>query len=213
MKEIGTGRTRLGRFAAMTVPATAASLGLGYAIVTGMVSATLSSADGFDVASTKATADNLQLSLSAADAATSVSDDTAKNKEGALVSLKDGHMNTMCLAANQKLPGLAGDIFPNIGLKLTSTSPDVRVNDIDLKASTVDAGQSTLPKTEIGIASSQTGQTVGANEGGFGMRTLGTTDQAVAINNLNAKAYALTLDNGLSLDDLKIAVSLTQASC
>jgi hypothetical protein len=217
MVEQGMGRTRLSRLAAITVPAAAASLGLGLAIATGLVSATLSSADGFELGSTQASADNLALQLASANAATSVSDATGTDKEAALVSLKNGHLNGMCLAANQVLPKLVSGFFPNVGLKLTSTSPDVNVGDINLSAYSVDSGSSQLPPTDIGIASSQTGQTGGnsGNDGGFGLRTNATTTDhtAVQLNDMKASAYAITLTSGLSLSNMSIQVSTATQTC
>ncbi len=59
-KEMGMGRTRLGRFAAVTVPATLLTAGLGVAMLQGMVGAVLSSADGFTLNSDRITSDGLK---------------------------------------------------------------------------------------------------------------------------------------------------------
>lgn len=216
MIEKGMGRTRLGRFAAVTVPAAVATAGLGFAIVTGSVSAALSSAGGFDVGGSAARADGMLLTLNQTDTATSSTNITAKDQEAALVTLQDGFLDGMCLAANQSLPFVG-----TIGLKLAATGT-VGVGDIDLNASQVNTGAATLPSTTIGIAASAVGQTgvAAGNTGGFGLKTnaQGTTgDDAAASNvklaDLSAKAYQLTLNNGLAVDGLDIGVKPMAQSC
>lgn len=220
MKEKGMGRTRLGRFAAVTVPATAMSLGLGYAIVSGMVTATVSSADGFDVGGTSARADGMKLSLNQVKEAASAADGSeanANNQETALVTLQDGYLDGMCLAANQTLPFVG-----TVGLKLNVPTGTVGVGDLNLNASAVDTGQANLPSTTIGQAAGEIGQTgqLAGNSGGFGLKTnaaavagdSGATSN-VRLSGLAATAYELTLANGLSTSSLKIGVHPSAQSC
>ncbi|WP_203336422.1 DUF6230 family protein [Nocardioides limicola] len=204
MKEKGMGRTRLGRFAAVTVPATAASLGLGLAIVQGSVSASLSSAEPFQVASPAAAGTGLELSMRAATTATSNADVSPTSKKSAMVTLKGGSLNGLCLAANQDT------IIGNIGLTIASPS-NVSVGDLDISADSVTADTATLPYTEIGIAENELDHqsSTSANPGGFGMQS----DGAVSLAGLEATAYGLTLANGLTLADLQIAPVLGTASC
>lgn len=224
MKEMGTGRTRFGRLAAVTVPATAASVALGFAIVQGMVSATLSSAGGFQLGGSKAVADNLQLTLNTADSATSASNAAVQQKEAAYASLTGTKVTGMCLAANQDF-GTFGVIGVNIK---TGAAEITDVGTIDLNAKSITTtGTAKLPKTEVGIAANQTGQTGVAAPGGFGMRTLnyatGTSGApavagAVDLTGLKSTAYALTLNNGLTLTTLNVtpalgAVGSTPATC
>lgn len=218
MKESGMGRTRLGRFAAVTVPATAASLGLGFAIVSGMVSATVSSAGGFEVGGDQARADGMQLSLTKTTVAANEADAVGADKEAALVTLSDGYLNGMCLAVNQKLP-LIGDVSLMLGVP----QGVVGVGSIDLNASQVNSGAASLPSTTIGVAADELDQPVDpTNAGGFGLRTNDTagvagTDEGVAsavqIDALAATAYQLTLNNGLDVDALEIGVKAGTQHC
>lgn len=211
MKEQGMGRTRLGRLAAVTIPATAASLGFGYAIVQGAVTAQLSAADPFQVKADSATASGLELSLRAAETATSNTNAAAAQKKSALVTLKEGVVNNMCLAANQPT-GLPGPLA-TIGLTV-SASGAVSLGDlVDLSADAVNSSSATLPQTSIGVAQTELDHQkdigAGINPGGFGLESVGD----VAIQELDADAYALTL-GGLSLaNGLSIAPTLGAASC
>lgn len=218
MKEKGMGRTRLGRFAAVTVPATAASLGLGFAIVTGMVSASVSSAGGFQVGGDAARADGMKMSLASTDVAQNEADATGQASEAALVTLEDGYLDGMCLAVNQSLP-----VIGQVSLTLGVPTGTVGVGTIDLNASQVNTGTANLPSTTIGVAAGETGQNVAAsNVGGFGLKTNDTTGvegtdeaaaSAVKLADLNATAYQLTLNNGLDVGSLEIGVSRSTASC
>jgi Family of unknown function (DUF6230) len=220
MKEMGMGRTRLGRFAAVTVPATAMSLGLGYAIISGMVTATVSSAGGFDVGGTSARADGMKLSLNQVKEASSTADSSlanATNQESALVTLQDGYLDGMCLAANQDLPFIG-----TVGLKLRVPTGTVGVGDLNLNASQVDSAAAVLPSTTIGQSASEIGQTgqAAGNQGGFGLKTNATgaagdagATSNVRITNLAATAYELTLAQGLNASSLEIGVHPSAQSC
>lgn len=219
MKEIGTGRTRIGRFAAITIPATALSLGFGVAIVQGAVSASISSAEPFQVTSGNAGGDNLELSLREA----AVSDRSSTNasattaKKSALVTLYDGKLAGLCLGAKQSVP-----VLGTLGLTVVAPATDlVKVGDLDLSADSVSAGASTLPATEVGVAQSQLGHQStlpqGYDQDGFGLKTIAATntadepvaDKAVKLSSLNASAYGLTLSGGLSVSTLSIAPKAT----
>lgn len=206
MREKGMGRTRLGRFAAVTVPATALSLGFGVAILQGSVSAAIASANPITVAGASATGTGLELSLREAQAATSDTDKSASSKGSALVTLKGGQLSTMCLAANQSVP-----VLGNIGLNISSTTP-VTVGDIDMSATSVTAATATLPSTFIGKAEgdlTHQGATA-TNVGGFGMESAGN----VSLSDLNAQAYGLQLANGLTINSLSIVPTVgTTATC
>src|SRR4051812_27661149 len=73
----GEGRTRLGRFAMVAVPSAVVSAGLGVAIVQGMISATLASADAFTLQSNQISSDSLKVAAGGA----SVGSTTPANKE------------------------------------------------------------------------------------------------------------------------------------
>lgn len=206
MKEKGMGRTRLGRLAAVTVPATAVSLGFGYAIVQGAVIAQLSAANPFEVTAASATADGLELSLQGATAATSDTDVTPATKKAAKVTLINGKVTDMCLAATQNVP-----VLGNIGLTIAA-SGEVPLGTTTLNADAVSSsGTATLGSTAIGVAESELDNQGpdSVNPGGFGMES----HDPLSLIGLNAKAYALEL-GGLTLaDGLQIVPTLGEAHC
>ncbi|HET7734406.1 MAG TPA: DUF6230 family protein [Nocardioidaceae bacterium] len=201
------GRTRLGRLAAVTVPATAMSLGFGYAIVQGAVTAQLSAANPFEVTATSATADGLELSLQGATAATSNTSTTPATKKAAKVTLINGKVTNMCLAANQaNIP-----VLGSLGLTISATG-EVPLGTTTLNADSVSSsGAAVLGHTSIGVAESELDNQAAqsTNPGGFGMES----DEPLSLAGLNAKAYALEL-GGLTLaDGLSIAPVIGTASC
>ncbi len=199
------GRTRLGRFAAVTVPATVASVGLGAAMLNGMVGAALASSTSFQVTGSQATGDGMELTANYVSAATSETDATSTSKSDALVSLKNGTISDMCLAADTTVP-----VIGILGIKIES-SGDVSLGSdwTDLAANTLGGDTAALGETHIGFAQNDlTHQDAttsnGYAAGGFGMETTG--DGSVDIGNLDADLYALTLD-GLTLQNLAIAAT------
>lgn len=208
MKEKGMGRTRLGRLAAVTVPATVVSLGFGYAMLQGMVSAQLSAAEPFQVTGQSANATGLEVSLRSVTTATSNDNGAETEKKSALVTLKNGNLNDLCLAANQQVP-----LLGTIGLNLTANG-NVNLGAItDMSADDVAAASATLPSTEIGVAQNQldhqAGVAKGYAPGGWGLESTG----AVQLNDLDAKTYALSL-GGLDLSSgLRILPKLGSATC
>jgi hypothetical protein len=215
MKEKGMGRTRLGRFAAVTVPATALSLGFGFAIVNGAMAASLSASDPFKVKGVSATADGLELSLRNATKATSDTVGTADTgaNHSALVTLANGKINTLKMCVDQPI-GLPG--LPVIGLVLNVPGDTALGAATDISATSVSAATANLGATEIGIAQSQLDHqstVAGAHAGGFGLETTGLG--SVQLGALNADAYALSL-GGLNLaSGLTIApsASAVEATC
>lgn len=193
------GRTRLGRFAAVTVPAALASAGLGLAVIQGMASAALSSSEPFELASQQLSASGLQLNLDAATAAAGVTDPTSTYAKAARAEVTDTTLSTLCLAAGHRLPVL-GQV---VGLKIESPS-EVVVGDVVLQADALNASKAQLPATSIGVASTWDEET----PGGFGLKSTGD----VTLDGLNAKAYALEI-SGLTLDDLAITPQLGDPSC
>lgn len=208
MMKKGTGRTKLGRMAALSVPGMLLAGGLGFAILQGLVAAQLSSANAFQVQGGQALGSGLELSLRAAETARSDTDATAAQKKSALVTLKDGQIRGgMCLAANNSAP-----VIGNIGLVL-NIRDDVSLGDVDLSADAVRAsGYTRLPSTWIGVAEKELDHqsTVGGgNAGAFGLESTGQ----VEINGLDADVYAIQL-GGLELaSGLDIIPTLSKAEC
>lgn len=199
MTSSSQGRTRLGRFAAVTVPAALVSAGLGLAVIQGSASAALSSSEPFQLGSERMTSSGLQLNLDAATSATSTTDPSATYKKAARADVTDTKLSTLCLAAGHKVPVL-GDVM---GLKIESPT-EVEVGDVTLQADALNASKAKLPKTSIGVASTWDDDT----KGGFGLKSKGS----VALDDLDAQAYALDI-SGLTLNDLAISPQAGKPSC
>lgn len=193
------GRTRLGRFAAVTLPAALVSAGLGFAVIQGSASAALSSAEPFQLGSERMSSTGLRLNLDAATAANSTTDPSATYKRAARADVTDTKLSTLCLAASHKVPVL-GDV---LGLKIESPT-EVEVGDVTLQADALNASKAKLPKTSIGVASTWDDDT----KGGFGLKSSGS----VALDDLDAQAYALDI-SGLTLNDLAISPQVGKPSC
>ncbi|MFT4287167.1 DUF6230 family protein [Nocardioides sp.] len=204
------GRTRLGRFAAVAVPATVVSAGLGVAILQGMVGAALSSATAFQVAGSAATGDELELTANNVTAANSeASAGTGTAKKDALVSLQNGAVEDLCLAADTTTP------LGVLGIKITSAgSVSLGSGWTDLSADSLGASQATLPTTDIGYSQSDLAHqdnttSSGYADGGFSLATdvNNSTSGGISLTDLDASVYALTL-NGLTLNNLSISPTL-----
>lgn len=206
MKEFGMGRTRAGRLAAVTVPALAVSVGFGFAIAQGLVSATLSSANGFELAGSSTTADSMKLGLGTAQVA-----GTTGGKQAAVADMAATKLTGMCMAANDTIP-----VFGNIGVKIATAAADVTdVGTVTLNAASINSGTAVLPKTTVGQAASEAGVSSAAtNPNGFALTSVGAAGAgAVSLQNLKATAYALTLESGLTLNSLNVTPTTTVATC
>lgn len=206
MVEKGMGRVRLGRFAAVTVPAAIASAGLGLAIVQGMVSATLSSADGFDLKTDGLTATTLSVAPGAAQVAGS-----ANGAATALARVGDAHLDRMCIGVNQALPtSVLG--LSRLGVDVVSSDSDVELDNVDLNASDLTAGASVLNDTTVGVAQSQTDFATGTQPDAYAANGFALTSNDVDLDQVDSKAYAVTLSGGLALSGLSIKPSLPASS-
>lgn len=149
MKQKGMGRTRAVRFAAVTIPATVAAAGLGFAVVQGMVGATLASSTGFVIQSDRAGGSQMELTASGVGHAASDQNDSSANGPTALVSLKGGAVSNMCLGADTKIPLLN----TYVGLKIGSSTPvNLGSGWTELNAGSLSSGKTVLPQTDIGYA-------------------------------------------------------------
>ncbi len=218
MKEKGMGRVRLGRFAAVTVPATAVSVGLGVAMLQGAVSASLSSTTPFKVTAASGSGSGVELSLRAAQAAASQTDATAADKQSAFVTLHDGTVNAVCLAANQPT-GLP--IISNIGLKIQLPGAVALGDSVDLNAQGVTT-DATLKNVSVGVAQQelnhQSSVTNGANLGGFGIESGesagGTANDVsnVDLDNVNADVFQVNLAS-IGLTGVTLTPTSGTATC
>ncbi|HEY0889781.1 MAG TPA: hypothetical protein VGE38_09240 [Nocardioides sp.] len=149
------GRTRVGRFAAITVPAAVASAGLGVAIMQGMVGAALSSANGFELQSDTLQAKAVAMGTGAIQAADA--------EEVVFADVNDAHLNGMCVGAKQGFGGIGGALLSALGvngsglaLQIDSADPDVKLPDVSLNAKELAAGAgTTMGVTNIGVAQSE----------------------------------------------------------
>lgn len=197
MKVKGEGRTRLTRFAAITIPAAIATAGLGVAVLQGVVAATISSADGFQLASDHLATDSLKLRPGTTEAGASGNNvATAYAETGPGTSL-----NGICLGVSQDMPSIVSAVLPKVGLKIASSQPGISTPSVALNAASLDGSAANLANVVAGQAQSAdgfstAGQTAatGYVGGGFGLTSAG----ADSIDGLKAKSYAVTLQ-GLNL--------------
>lgn len=212
MIESGMGRTRLGRFALVTVPAVALSAGLGVAILQGSVAAALSSANAFQVTAATGTGDGVELSLRGAQAAAADGDATSADKASAFVTLKNGSVTDVCLAANTN-PGIA--LLPNIGLQVDIPTGAVNLGAVtDLNATDVGTDV-VLPSTTVGVAQNelthQKTVTDGMQAGAFGIQTADAPG-SVELANVDAKIYQVTV-GALNVAGVKVTPTTAIATC
>ncbi|MFC5999340.1 hypothetical protein ACFP6A_11505 [Quadrisphaera sp. GCM10027208] len=200
------GRTRLGRFAAITVPATVAAGGLGLAMVQGMVGAAISSADGFSLQSKAITSDSLKVRPGQAEATTGA-DETVYAETGGTTNA-----NGITVTAQVPLP-----VLGTAELHINSTDPTIGLGSVILNAKTLamtdgengaDGGSSgaVLDGVALGVAQSEAG--FAANPGtGYVADGFALTAGSSTLNNLDAQTYAIQLE-GLEVEDLSLGVSL-----
>lgn len=226
MKKIkGEGRTRLGRFAMVAVPATVASAGLGVAIVQGMVSATLASADAFTLTSSQIQSNSLVVAAGAVD-----TNATIYAQTGATTNA-----NGVNITADANLPSVVKTALSAVGnnstkaeLTISSTDQSVSLPNVVLNAKTLSvtdkdaatdgtvAGAATnaaagLSDVELGVTSTDAGVLDGTTAGASGNGAFDPTAFALksgqsVLNGVTAQAYAITLD-GLALDNLSLGVA------
>lgn len=193
------GRTRLGRFAAVTVPATLLSAGLGVAMLQGMVGAVLSSADGFTLNSDRITSDGLKARTGAAhvaggNQATIYAETGANtNASGIEVITPDVTIPLLNLPAH---------------LEVTSTDTTIGLGSVGLNAKTLNTPNgATLGTTTIGVAQSEAGFANTTADSGYVADGFALTSSSADLPNVNATAYAITLQS-LALDNLSLSVAL-----
>lgn len=195
----GMGRTRLGRFAAVTVPATLLTAGLGVAMLQGMVGAVLSSADGFTLNSDRITSDGLKARTGAADVA---------GGDQATLYAETGS-NTTASGIEVITPDVT---IPLINLpahlEVTSTDTSIALGAVGLNAKSLNTPNgATLGTTTIGVAQSAAGFTNTTTDSGYVADGFALTSSSADLPNVNAVAYAITLES-LALDNLSLSVAL-----
>ncbi|NGN95724.1 hypothetical protein G5C66_23675 [Nocardioides sp. KC13] len=196
------GHTSLGRFAAVTLPAAVVSAGMGYAMLSGMVGAVISSTDGFTL-STNLTADALKMRTGATEVG------AANNNQGTIYAQTEG---SVANGLNVVTPRV--EVLPGLSLNLGITSADTSINlgDVALNAASLNtpSGASmanvTLGQSQADAGFDSTGRGYVAD--GFALQASQTAGQSgeQVLNNLSAQAYAVQLSS-LSLDNLSIRLN------
>lgn len=213
MERQGMGRTRLGRFAAITVPATVATAGLGVAMLQGMVGAAISSADGFTLQSNAIQTTSLKMRPGQAEVAGTGDDETVYAETGTTTSA-----NGVTVIAKVPIPVLGTAV-----LTISSNDPSVGLGSVILNAKTLavadtdamDGGgaAATLGGVNLGVAQSTAAFTntiadsSDTNYSGYVADGFALTAGDSTLNNLDAQTYALSLDS-LAVDDLSLGVVL-----
>ncbi|MBC7278715.1 hypothetical protein [Nocardioides sp.] len=196
------GHTSLGRFAAVTLPAAVVSAGMGYAMLSGMVGAVISSAGGFDM-STNLTADALKMRTGATEIG------SAGNNQGTIYAQTEGSVANGLNVVTPKvevLPGLS------LNLGITSTDPAIDLGDVALNAASLNTPSgATMANVTLGQSQADAGFAPGGPgyvADGFALQAAQTSGQSgeQVLNNLSAKAYAVQLSS-LSLDNLSITLN------
>lgn len=210
----GMGRVRIGRLAAVGVPATLVTGGLAVAMLQGMVGASLASANGFGLESTSLSSKALAVRNSAVSYA-------GGNDATVYVQTVNSQADGLKMrSASVDLPFGLG----SYGLKMTSGSSDIPLGSMTINATSLDTTGGSLSNINIGQAQSDARTATGslfpnfnkdASNGtdnaytgsGFSLTANGdgtATDPSV-MSGVKAAAYAVHLDK-LSLDDLHIGL-------
>jgi hypothetical protein len=200
IKEKGMGRTRMGRFAAITVPAAVVSAGLGLAMVQGMVGAVISSTGGFQL-QTDLKADALKVRAGATEVGSAGNNAQTIYAE-TVNSVADG-LNVTTPAVTI-VPGIS------VGLKISSTDTNIGLGDVALNAATLATDGATLNGVALGQAQSEAGfspagqsAATGYKADAFSLSATGAGGQALP--GVDSQAYAVTLGS-LSLNNLSIGL-------
>lgn len=193
------GRARVKRFAAVTVPATLLTAGLGVAMLQGMVGAVLSSADGFTLESNMITSNGLKARTGAADVAGG-DQATIYAETGSTTTADQIHVTTPAVT----IPLINQPAY----LTVDSTDPNVSLGAVALNARTLETPSgASLGSTTIGVAQSAAGFTDQTAESGYVADAFALTSTSAELPNVSATAYAVTLSS-LDLANLSLAVHL-----
>lgn len=193
------GRTRVKRFAAVTIPATLLSAGLGVAMLQGMVGAVLSSASGFTLESNEITSNGLKARTGAADVAGG-DQATIYAETGSTTTADQIHVTT----PGVNIPFLSQSAY----LTIDSTDPAISLGSVGLNAKTLSTPNgASLGTTTIGAAQSSAGFADTTAESGYVADAFALTSSSATLPDVTATAYAVTLTS-LDLSNLSLGVHL-----
>lgn len=196
------GHTSLGRFAAVTLPAALVSAGMGYAMLSGMVGAVISSTGGFNL-STNLTADSLKMRTGATEIG------STGNNQGTIYAQTQGSVANGLNVVTPKvevLPGLS------LNLGITSSDPQINLGNVALNAASLNTPSgATMANVTLGQSQADAGFAPGGPgyvADGFALQAAQTSGRSgeQVLNNLSAQAYAVQLSS-LSLSSLSIKLN------
>ena len=196
------GHTCLGRFAAVTLPAAVVSAGMGYAMLSGMVGAVISSTGGFSL-STDLTADALKMRTGATEVG------SAGNNQGTIYAQTQGSVANGLNVVTPRvevLPGLS------LNLGITSSDPEINLGNVALNAASLNTPSgATMANVTLGQSQADAGFDPGGPgyvADGFALQAAQTAGESgeQVLNDLSAQAYAVQLSS-LSLNSLSIRLN------
>lgn len=187
---VGDGGYRSRPFLLVTLPATVVSLALIPAIVFGWISVTIVSRTPMGIVISGGSAQEVSVGLSSDVGITGVSTE-AGSRAASRIEAHDSRLDDLCLVLRPGLP-LVDD---TVGLTIAVNS-EVSLGQITLAADHGALGTIDLPTTTIGAADTHSASAAS----GFSIATDGTTQ----FDDLDAAAYGLVLDGGITLDALTL---------
>ncbi|MBG6094370.1 DUF6230 family protein [Nocardioides luteus] len=196
------GHTSLGRFAAVTLPAAVVSAGMGYAMLSGMVGAVISSTGGFSL-STDLTADALKMRTGATEVG------SAGNNQGTIYAQTQGSVANGLNVVTPRvevLPGLS------LNLGITSSDPEINLGNVALNAASLNTPSgATMANVTLGQSQADAGFDAGGPgyvADGFALQAAQSAGESgeQVLNDLSAQAYAVQLSS-LSLNSLSIRLN------
>ncbi|REF01040.1 DUF6230 family protein [Thermomonospora umbrina] len=193
-----TGRTRWGRFGAVTVPAAGVVVGLGIALSQGLLAASFATTNQpFEIESTALTNGNGFGAIM-----DQVGTGSNGDKAVARAGFTSANLNALCAAANQSILGV------DWTLQINSSNPAIAAQNLVLDGEAVQ-GDATMSNVAMGKSADLVTSTPGGAAGNFGL----TAGDGVTLNQLHAKAYAATIAGTLTLPGLRLSVATGKNPC
>lgn len=210
MQETTLGRTRWGRFTAVTGVAGVAMATLGIALAQGLLAASFNvngkpfqiesaalAGDGFGAIMDNVTKDN--------------ADGTTSGQAVARAGFQTANLNGLCAAVHQSVLGLP------FTLKIAAGNPNDAVNDIAAQDLVLDGESVNANATMNGLALGKSADDVkmgtstgslGGTPGNFGLQS-----NTANLNGLHAEAYAATIAGTINLTGLSLAIESGSTNC
>jgi hypothetical protein len=208
----GEGRSRLGRFAAITVPGGIAAAGLGVAILQGMVAATFTSADGFNLTSDSLSADSLAIRPGFAGPSSGTTG-------SAVAAVANAQATTLGLGVDKHVPVIDKCVHLTMDLG-AGTSGSFDLGDVVMNAGDLTSGTGTsIANVNVGaqqtdaagaVSNATAKSTFEDTDTGYSAQAFALTGGAATLTDVDATAYSATLPAGLSgLGSLGVHATVT----